>query len=60
MAKAEWCGEQVYRAAQTFGDSCLRRDASLFSAGASLWTLENAGGCREVRSWIACGHAVPE
>lgn len=40
MARADWCGPHIYAAAQTFRDNCLRRDDSLFTPGAEIWTLE--------------------
>lgn len=34
MAKAEWCGEQVYAAVRVFAKSCLDRDDSGSSGNA--------------------------
>ena len=36
--KAFWCGEPIYEAAIRLRDSCLRRDGSLFTEGAPIWT----------------------
>jgi hypothetical protein len=47
MAKAEWCGEQVYAAARGFAEDCLHRDGSLFSPNMTLWTRDNAGALQD-------------
>jgi 5-methylcytosine-specific restriction enzyme B len=41
VAKAPWCGEQVYAAAQSFRENCLGEDGSLFTPEVKVWTLEN-------------------
>jgi 5-methylcytosine-specific restriction enzyme B len=42
MAKAEWCGEKTYAAAEELVDRCLARDGSLFTPDQAVWTLELA------------------
>lgn len=43
MAKAPWCGDEIYDAAAAFRDRCLIDDGSLFSEGTTLWTGEALG-----------------
>jgi dynein-related subfamily AAA family protein len=39
MARAPWCSEEIYGAAATFRDHCLRADGSLF-VDRAIWTVE--------------------
>lgn len=39
--KAYWCGESIYAAAERLRESCLRRDGSLFTPRAEIWTEAN-------------------
>lgn len=41
MARAKWCGDQIYDAGAIFKERCLREDGSLFTPGASIWTAQN-------------------
>jgi 5-methylcytosine-specific restriction protein B len=47
MARAQWCGEEIYAAAARWRVDCLVGDGSLFVAGARLWTRETADAVRE-------------
>jgi len=40
MARATWCGDEIYDAAELVRERCLRRDASLFSDDRRLWTVD--------------------
>lgn len=42
MARVPWCGAEVYEAAESFAERCLRRDDSLFTPGRPVATLEHA------------------
>ena len=42
MARARWCGPEIYDVASRLVQSCLRQDGSLFSAERSVWTLDLA------------------
>lgn len=39
MARAPWCGEEIYDAADEFRERCLRMDGSLFT-DRRVWTVE--------------------
>lgn len=43
MARAKWCGDEVYEAAATFKERCLITDDSLFTPGSAVWTPEHVG-----------------
>jgi 5-methylcytosine-specific restriction enzyme B len=38
MARAPWASEELYDVAARWVDDCLRRDGSLFTRGAGIWT----------------------
>jgi hypothetical protein len=38
VARAKWCGDEVYDAAAAFTDRCLVRDHSLFAPASVVWT----------------------
>lgn len=38
MARAKWCGNEIYDAAAAFKERCLIRDDSLFTPGSGVWT----------------------
>jgi len=40
MARAIWCGDDIYDAADLFRERCLRRNASLFSDDGRVWTVD--------------------
>ena len=42
MARAQWCGPEIYKVADQFVETCLRHDGSLFSAERPIWTLDLA------------------
>jgi 5-methylcytosine-specific restriction enzyme B len=42
MAKAKWCGPEIYDAASRLVGTCLRGDGSLFSGDQAIWTLDFA------------------
>ncbi|OAI40077.1 hypothetical protein AYO39_00255 [Actinobacteria bacterium SCGC AG-212-D09] len=41
MARAPWCGDQIYAAAESFRENCLRGDRSLFTPAVEIWTADN-------------------
>jgi len=41
MARAKWCGDEIYSAAAVFKDSCLIGDGSLFTPGSRIWTADD-------------------
>lgn len=41
MAKARWCGDQIYTVAQSFVEDCLLQDGSLFTPDAAIWKREH-------------------
>ena len=43
MARAKWCGDEVYAAADSFKEQCLRLDGSLFEPGVEIWSAEQLG-----------------
>jgi hypothetical protein len=45
--RAHWCGEPIYAAAARWREECLRRDGSLFTPGASVWTARNLAAVQE-------------
>jgi len=40
MARATWCGNDIYDAADLFRERCLRQDGSLFSDDRQVWTVD--------------------
>jgi hypothetical protein len=42
MARARWCGPEIYDVASRLVERCLRHDRSLFSADQAVWTLDLA------------------
>jgi 5-methylcytosine-specific restriction enzyme B len=38
MARAPWTSDELYEVAARWVDECLRRDGSLFTPGATIWT----------------------
>jgi hypothetical protein len=38
VARAKWCGDEIYDAAAAFKERCLVRDDSLFAPGSAIWT----------------------
>jgi DNA polymerase III delta prime subunit len=42
LARAKWCGPEIYDVASRLVDSCLKRDGSLFSAERPVWALDLA------------------
>ena len=38
MARARWCGEEIYDAVDAFLTRCLVEDSSLFTPSEELWT----------------------
>lgn len=42
MAKAKWCGQEIYDVASRLVEMCLRLDGSLFSPERAVWTLDLA------------------
>lgn len=42
MARARWCGPEIYDVASSLVESCLRQDGSLFSAERAVWSLDVA------------------
>lgn len=42
MARARWCGPEIYDVASRFVETCLQQDGSLFSTERSVWTLDLA------------------
>jgi hypothetical protein len=38
VARAKWCGDEIYAAAAAFKERCLVRDDSLFAPGSAIWT----------------------
>ncbi len=42
MARATWCGPEIYDVASRLVETCLRRDGSLFSSERTIWTLDLA------------------
>jgi hypothetical protein len=42
VARAKWCGPEIYDVASRLVERCLRHDRSLFSADQAVWTLDLA------------------
>ena len=41
MARAKWCGGEIYDVAAAFKDRCLVGSGSLFAPGSSMWAADN-------------------
>ncbi len=48
MARARWCGEEIYDAVDAFLTRCLVEDGSLFTPSEELWTPDAVAGAVEV------------
>ena len=47
MARAKWCGDEIYDAASAFKERCLIRNDSLFAPGSGAWTPAHARAVAE-------------
>ncbi len=47
MARAKWCGSEIYDVAAAFKERCLVGNDSLFAPGSGVWTPEHVLSVRE-------------
>ena len=47
MARAKWCGPEIYDAVVAFKERCLVADDSLFAPGSAVWTPANVRAVAE-------------
>lgn len=58
MARAPWCGEEVYAEAARFRDECLIEDGSLITPSLQVWTQERVDALETLVTPIDSGRFI--